>query len=104
MPSPSSFCLCHAYLDTMYGPGTGSKVFGGAILDLEDFLVSNILLRSGFSCIPAFLCFKRGWGWGKLHRRSQHRKRHEDPKWMRGYITYILPLIILFYLLLWSVR
>ena len=72
------------------------KVFGGAILDLEDFLVSNILLPLGSLCIPAFLCFQTGLGLGKLHRRSQHRKRHEDPKWMRGYITYILPLIILF--------
>ena len=38
------------------------KVFGGAILDLEDFLVSNILLPLGSLVYLLFCVSKRGWG------------------------------------------
>lgn len=96
MPLPSSFCLCHAYLDTMYGPGTGFKVFGGAILDLEDFLVSNILLPLGSLVYLLFCVSKRGWGWENFTEEANTGKGLKIRKWMRGYITYILPLIILF--------
>ena len=96
MPSPSSFCLCHAYLDTMYGPGTGSRYSAGAILDLEDFLVSNILLPLGSLVYLLFCVSKRGWGWENFTEEANTGKGMKIRKWMRGYITYILPLIILF--------
>ena len=80
------------------------KVFGGAILDLEDFLVSNILLPLGSLVYLLFLCFQTGLGLGKLHRRSQHRKRHEDPE-MDARIHHLCPAADhSVYLLLWSVR
>ena len=72
------------------------KVFGGAILDLEDFLVSNILLPLGSLVYLLFCVSKRGWGWENFIEEANTGKGMKIRKWMRGYITYILPLIILF--------
>ena len=72
------------------------KVFGGAILDLEDFLVSNILLPLGSLVYLLFCVSKRGWGWKNFTEEANTGKGLKIRKWMRGYITYILPLIILF--------
>ena len=72
------------------------KVFGGAILDLEDFLVSNILLPLGSLVYLLFCVSKRGWGWENFTEEANTGKGMKIQKWMRGYITYILPLIILF--------
>ena len=72
------------------------KVFGGAILDLEDFLVSNILLPLGSLVYLLFCVSKRGWGWENFTEEANTGKGLKIRKWMRGYITYILPLIILF--------
>ena len=72
------------------------KVFGGAILDLEDFLVSNILLPLGSLVYLLFCVSKRGWGWENFTEEANTGKGMKIRKWMRGYITYILPLIILF--------
>ena len=56
------------------------------------------------SCIPAFLRFQTWLGLGKLHKRSQHRKRHEDPE-MDARIHHLYPAADhSVYLLLWSVR
>ena len=35
--SRKSFCLCHAYLDTMYGPGTGSRYSAAQFSTLKIF-------------------------------------------------------------------
>ena len=72
------------------------KVFGGAILDLEDFLVSNILLPLGSLVYLLFCVSKRGWGWENFTEEANTGKGLKIQKWMRVYITYILPLIILF--------
>ena len=72
------------------------KVFGGAILDLEDFLVSNLLLPLGSLVYLLFCVSKRGWGWENFTEEANTGKGMKIRKWMRGYITYILPLIILF--------
>ena len=71
------------------GPGTG-------VLDLEDFVVSNLLLPLG-SLIFIFFCTSRyGWGWNKFIEEVDTGKGIGFPKWMRFYATYILPLIVLY--------
>ena len=71
------------------GPGTG-------VLDLEDFVVSNLLLPLG-SLIFIFFCTSRyGWGWKNYTTEANTGKGLKIKNWMRGYITYILPLIVLF--------
>ncbi len=74
----------------------GFDIFGGAILDLEDFLVSNIFLPLG-SLVYLMFCVKKcGWGWEKYKAEANTGKGFKVQDWMRGYLTYILPAIVLF--------
>ena len=41
----------------------GFSIFGGTIMDLEDFLVSNIFLPLGSLVYLLFCVTKKGWGW-----------------------------------------
>ena len=41
----------------------GFAVFGGAVLDFEDFLVSNLFLPLGSLVYLLFCVTKYGWGW-----------------------------------------
>lgn len=72
------------------------KVFGGSVLDLEDFLVSNLLLPLG-SLIYLLFCVSRyGWGWDNYIREENKGQGMKVQHWMRGYLTYVLPFIVLF--------
>ena len=64
-------------------------------LDLEDFLVSNILLPAGSLIFVIFATSKRGWGWKNFFAEANAGKGMKVKEWMRGYMTYILPLAIL---------
>lgn len=74
---------------TPLGEGTG-------IMDLEDFIVSNLLLPLG-SLVMVFFCTSRyGWGWDKFIRTADMGDGLKFPSKLRFYCAYILPLIILF--------
>lgn len=75
---------------------SGLNVFGGTVLDLEDFLVSNLFLPLGSLVYLLFCTSKYGWGWNNYTKEANTGKGLKIQNWMRGYITYILPLIILF--------
>ena len=80
------------------------KPFGGSILDLEDFLVSNILLPLG-SLIYLLFCVSRyGWGWDNYLKEANKGEGFKMQHWMRFYLTYILPVIVVFLFLfgLWD--
>ena len=71
-------------------------VFGGAVLDFEDFLVSNLFLPL-VSLVYLLFCTSRyGWGWKNFTTEANTGKGLKIQNWMRGYISYILPLIVLF--------
>jgi NSS family neurotransmitter:Na+ symporter len=70
------------------GAGTG-------VLDLEDYLVSNILLPVGSLVITIFCTQKFGWGFKNYMEEANHGKGAKVQKWMRFYMTWILPLIII---------
>lgn len=74
----------------------GFAVFGGAVLDFEDFLVSNILLPLGSLVYLLFCVTKYGWGWENFKREANTGKGVKMQEWMRVYLTYILPLIVIF--------
>lgn len=74
----------------------GFAVFGGAVLDFEDFLVSNLFLPLGSLVYLLFCTSKYGWGWKNFTTEANTGKGLKMQNWMRGYITYILPLIVLF--------
>ncbi|MBR5156336.1 MAG: sodium-dependent transporter [Clostridia bacterium] len=66
------------------------------IMDLEDFIVSNNLAPLG-SLVYLFFCTSRyGWGWENFMLEVNAGKGIKFPKWIKGYVTYILPLIVLF--------
>ena len=71
-------------------------VFGGAVLDFEDFLVSNLFLPLGSLVYLLFCTSRYGWGWKNFTIEANTGKGLKIQNWMRGYISYILPLIVLF--------
>jgi NSS family neurotransmitter:Na+ symporter len=68
---------------------------GSMILDLEDFIMSNNLLPLGSLFVLLFCCHKWGWGWDKFVAEADQGKGMKFPHWLRGYLTYVLPCIIL---------
>lgn len=76
---------------------SGIHPLGGStnILDLEDFLVSNILLPLGSVAFLLFATSKRGWGWKNLMAEANAGDGLKLKNWMRGYITYVMPVIVL---------
>ena len=68
---------------------------GSTILDLEDFIVSNNLLPLG-SLVYLLFCTRRyGWGWKNFLSEANTGKGIRFPKWIRIYVTFVLPLIII---------
>ena len=75
----------------------GFKPFGEGsnLMDLEDFAVNNILLPVGSLIFVIFCTSRFGWGFDKFAAEANEGKGFKVAKWMRGYMTYVLPLIIL---------
>ena len=68
---------------------------GSGVLDLEDFVISNLILPLG-SLIYVLFCVSRyGWGWDKFIAEANEGAGLKVAKWMRPYMTYVLPIIIL---------
>ena len=74
----------------------GFAVFGGAVLDVEDFLVSNFFLPLGSLVYLLFCVTRYGWGWQNYKKEVNTGKGLKVQDWMRGYLTYVLPLIVVF--------
>ena len=74
----------------------GFAVFGGAVLDVEDFLVSNLFLPLGSLVYLLFCVTRYGWGWQNYKKEVSTGKGLKVQDWMRGYLTYVLPLIVVF--------
>lgn len=72
---------------------------GSAVLDLEDFIVSNCLLPIG-SLIYLLFCVSRyGWGFEKYLKEANTGEGLKIPKGLRIYMTYILPVLIILLIL-----
>lgn len=69
---------------------------GTNILDLEDFIVSNNLLPLGSLVYLLFCTMRCGWGWESFTKEANEGRGVKYPKWVRVYVSYILPLIVLF--------
>ncbi len=70
---------------------------GSSIMDLEDFVVSNLLLPIGSLIFVLFCVTRYGWGWKNfLHEANQGKGlKFPDHPALRFYITFILPLIVI---------
>ena len=69
---------------------------GSTIQDLEDFIVSNNLLPLGSMVYLLFCTSRYGWGWKNFLAEADTGKGVKLPAWARVYVSYILPLIVLF--------
>jgi NSS family neurotransmitter:Na+ symporter len=64
-------------------------------MDLEDFIVSNILLPGGSLIFVLFCTSRYGWGWKKFKEEANTGKGLKIADWMRFYMTWILPVIVI---------
>lgn len=71
------------------GPGTG-------FIDLWDFIVSSNLLPIGSLIFVLFSSYKFGWGWDNFIAEANAGKGMRYPEWIKPYVKYILPLIIIY--------
>lgn len=69
-------------------------IAGHDILDSEDFLVSNLLLPLGSLIFIIFCTTRYGWGWDKFMAEANAGTGLKVAKWMRPYMTYVLPVIV----------
>ena len=67
---------------------------GSGVLDLEDYIVSNILLPAGSLIFVIFCNFKFGWGFDKFQEEANTGAGAKVANWMKYYFRYGLPIII----------
>lgn len=67
---------------------------GSSVLDLEDFLVSDLLLPIGALAFAVYCCHKFGWGWKRFVEEANTGDGIKFPYCMRLYCAYVVPLII----------
>ena len=76
-------------------------VFGKSFMDLEDFIVSNLLLPIGALMYVLFCTSRYGWGWKNFEEEVNcGEKGIRLPRWIRPYMTFVLPVIILIVLVM----
>lgn len=68
---------------------------GTSIMDLEDFIVSNLILPLGSLVIILFCVLKKGWGWDNYIREANTGKGLKMKNFMRGYVTCVLPVMVI---------
>ncbi len=90
-------------LPAILGNGIWSSfaIGGKAIMDIEDFLISNTILPIGALFYIIFCSWNKfGWGWTNfINETNTGEHGAKFPKFLRVYMKYILPLIIIFVLI-----
>jgi len=85
------FILCNC-LDSW---GNFKVFLGRNFGDFEDFLVSNLALPIGSLVYTLFCTWKFGWGWNNYFAEVNAGKGMKVPAWVRPYMMFVLPVIIL---------
>lgn len=80
------------------GEGTG-------VLDLEDLLVSNIILPLGSLLFCLFCTNRHGWGWKNFIAEADTGEGMKLPRWMHAWATWGMPIlfVIVFVRGLWDI-
>ena len=68
---------------------------GSNVLDLEDFILSNNILPIGTTIYILFCVTRYGWGWDAFIKEADTGKGLKFPKFLRNYLTYVAPVIML---------
>ena len=71
------------------------SIGGKALMDLEDFAVSNVLLPVGSLVYVLFCTSRYGWGWDNYMNEVNAGTGLKVPGWLKVYMKYILPIIII---------
>lgn len=69
---------------------------GSNVLDLEDFIVSNLMLPIGSFIYLLFCVSKIGWGFDNYLKEANTGKGMKVPRFLKPYLQFILPAMILF--------
>ena len=69
---------------------------GSAVLDLEDFIISNNILPLGSFMFMLFCCHRYGWGWDNFVAEADTGRGMKFPRFLRFYLTWVLPIVFLF--------
>ena len=67
---------------------------GSCVLDLEDFLVSNLILPLGGLAFALYCCHHFGWGWRNFLAEANTGRGPRVPSALRVYCAYVLPLLV----------
>lgn len=78
---------------TPFGPGSG-------VLDLEDFIVSNLLLPIGSFLFVLFCTLKKGWGYDNFVEEANQGKGLKIKPWMKNYMKYVLPVLMFIFIVI----
>lgn len=73
---------------------------GSTVLDLEDFIVSSLLLPAGSLIFLLFCVTKKGWGFDRYLEEANAGMGIKFPKILRGYVTYVVPCMIIIILIM----
>ena len=68
---------------------------GSTILDLEDFIVSNLLLPLGSLVYLLFCTSRWGWGFKNYQAEANEGRGFKVPNWMRIYASIVLPVAVI---------
>lgn len=68
---------------------------GSSFLDLEDFIVNYIMLPVGAFIFILFCTWRFGWGFKNFTKEANTGKGLKVKNWMRVYMQYILPIMVL---------
>lgn len=74
---------------------SGFSIFGKGVLDIEDFIVSNLLLPVGAFLYSLFCSTKFGWGFDGYINECNQGKGIKFPRFIKPYVKYILPVLVL---------
>lgn len=78
---------------------SGFSIGGKGILDIEDFIVSTLLLPIGALIYVIFCCTKFGWGFDNFINEANTGKGIRLNRGMRFYFRYVLPIMIIIVLI-----
>ena len=74
---------------------SGFSIAGKGVLDIEDFLVSNLFLPLGSLVMVLFCSYKFGWGFDNYQKEANTGKGVKIPSFLKYYFRFGLPVLVL---------
>ena len=74
---------------------SGFSIAGKGVLDIEDFLVSNLFLPLGSLVMVLFCSYRFGWGFDNYQKEANTGKGVKIPSFLKYYFRFGLPILVL---------